>query len=85
MEYEPAVLLCVPSLPKQVFLVAAALMVSFVIIIVIIFIGGFVYVKKKQGRIQDVQAAADNQTARNYKSLEKSLCSNFLLTMFLIM
>ena len=84
MEYEPAVLLCVPSLPKQVFLVAAALMVSFVIIIVIIFIGGFVYVKKKQGRIQDVQAA-DNQTARNYKSLEKSLCSNFLLTMFHIM
>lgn len=82
--YEPAVLLCVPSFPKEVFIVAASIMSSLVILIIIGFIGGFIYVKKKQSRVQDVQTETTQQP-RNYKSLEKSLCSNFFLTMFHIM
>ena len=56
-------------------------MISLVIIIIIAFIAGFVYVKKKQTQIQDVNAVVSEQT-KNYKALEKSLCSNFFLTMF---
>ena len=82
--YEPAVLLCVPSFPKEVFIVAASIMTSLVILIIIGFIGGFIYVKKKQSRVQDVQTET-TEHPRNYKSLEKSLCSNFFLTMFHIM
>ena len=82
--YEPAVLLCVPSFPKEVFIVAASIMTSLVILIIIGFIGAFIYVKKKQSRVQDVQTET-TEHPRNYKSLEKSLCSNFFLTMFHIM
>ena len=82
--YEPAVLLCVPSFPKEVFIVAASITTSLVILIIIGFIGGFIYVKKKQSRVQDVQTET-TEHPRNYKSLEKSLCSNFFLTMFHIM
>ena len=82
--YEPAVLLCVPSFPKEVFIVAASIMTSLVILIIIGFTGGFIYVKKKQSRVQDVQTET-TEHPRNYKSLEKSLCSNFFLTMFHIM
>ena len=82
--YEPAVLLCVPSFPKEVFIVAASIMTSLIILIIIGFIGGFVYVKKKQSRVQDVQTEP-TEHPRNYKTLEKSLCSNFFLTMFHIM
>lgn len=82
--YEPAVLLCVPSFPKEVFIVAASMMTSLVILIIISFIGGFIYVRKKQSRVQDVHTET-TEHPRNYKSLEKSLCSNFFLTMFHIM
>ena len=84
MVYEPAVLLCVPSFPKEVFIVAASIMTSLIILIIIGFVGGFIYIKKKQSKVQDIQAET-TEYPRNYKSLEKSLCSNFFLTMFHIM
>ena len=78
VEYEPAVLLCIPSLPKEFFLVAMAILAFIFASIIIGFLGALVYLMKAQTRIQDVNSP--NQ--RNYKALQKSLCSNFLLTMF---
>ena len=79
--YEPAVLLCVPSLPKEVFLSAVCIMVVVIVIIIFAFIGTYIYLKKQQARVD----SSTNSEPRNYKDLEKSLCSNFFLTVFHIM
>ena len=78
VEYEPAVLLCIPSLPQPFFLTAMAVLATIIISVIIGFLGTLLYLKKGKTRIQD----ASNQNRRNQKDLEKSLCSNFMLTMF---
>ena len=79
--YEPAVLLCVPSLPKEVFLSAVCIMGVVIVIIIIAFIGTYIYLRKQQARVD----TSTNSDSKNYKDLEKSLCSNFFLTVFHIM
>ena len=81
VEYEPAVLLCIPTLPQAFFLVAMAVLAFIIASIIIGFLGALVYLKKAQSRIQDINSTQ----LQNYKTLEKSLCSNFLLTMFHIL
>ena len=81
VEYEPAVLLCIPTLPQPFFLTAMAVLAFIIVSVIIGFLGTLVYLKKAKTRIQDETAAASNQN-RNHKNLEKSLCSNFILTIF---
>ena len=81
VEYEPAVLLCVPTLPQAFFLAAMAVLAFIIVSIIIGFFGALIYLKKAQARIQDANSPNQNNR-RNYKALKKSLCSNFLLTMF---
>ena len=85
--YEPAVLLCVPTLPKEVFLTAVIILIIFIILVIIGFLVAFILLKKKQGRVQD--AVQDPQTSQSrtlsYHTQMKSLCSNFVVTMFQIM
>ena len=80
VEYEPAVLLCIPTLPQPFFLTAMAVLTTIIVAVIIGFLGTLLHLKKTKSRIQD--GTASNQNRRNHKDLEKSLCSNFILTMF---
>ena len=80
VEYEPAVLLCIPTLPQPFFLTAMAVLAFIIVSVIIGFLGTLVYLKKAKSRIQDGTEA--NQNRGNHRDLEKSLCSNFILTMF---
>ena len=80
VEYEPAVLLCIPTLPQPFFLTAMAVLAFIIVSVIIGFLATLVYLKKAKTRIQD--GTASNQNRANHQDLEKSLCSNFILTMF---
>ena len=83
--YEPAVSLCIPSLPSGFFISALTTFSLILGLLVLGFIGTIIYLRKAQARVRDAQDSGLAAPRKNYQALERSLCSNFFRTIFHIM